>query len=140
MSSLHPFLVHFPLALLTFSLGAELCARWWKKDEWSRVGWWTQVGGTLGLAAAVLSGLRAHAMVIMTPEANASFEAHEQLAFVAAAAFAGLLLWRTGHRSRIPAPYGVIYLGSYAAAVVLLWCVGYYGGELVFRYGTGVGP
>jgi uncharacterized membrane protein len=138
MTNIHPFLVHFPIALLTFAMIVEVLALVRGREEWSRVGWWSQVGGTVGIVLAVVSGLRAEGSVVISATAQDAFASHESLAFISTAAFAALLLWRIGTRTRIPAPYRGVYLTCLVGAVVLLWIVGLYGGELVFRYGTGV--
>ena len=57
MPDLHPFLVHFPVALLTVSLILELWGTYRKLPELNRAGWWTQLSGTISIALAVVSGL-----------------------------------------------------------------------------------
>jgi uncharacterized membrane protein len=127
---LHPAIVHFPLALLTFALAAEVAARVTGRTEFSFTGWWAQVVGTIGLAAAVATGLLAKGLRPMPVDALSTLDTHEQLAMCAAVAFALLLYWRIARRSRVPDPPGV-YLVLFALAVILLWTTGWFGGTLV---------
>ncbi|HSQ76948.1 MAG TPA: DUF2231 domain-containing protein [Bacteroidota bacterium] len=64
MPPLHPFFVHFPVALLTVGFCADVCAVVLRRASAAqRVGWWNLIVGTAGLVAAVLSGLVAKAEV-----------------------------------------------------------------------------
>jgi len=136
MTSVHPFLVHFPVALLTVAIGLEIVASLTGREELSRAGWWNQLAGSVGLAAAVVSGLFAEKAAQIGGGAKAIFEVHEQIAFAASALFALLLLWRIGSRTRIPRNYRLLYLLLFAAGVCLLLAGAWYGGELVFRFGV----
>ncbi len=59
MPPLHPMIVHFPIALLTAGFLADIWALVFKASDLSRTAWWSQLAGTIGLAAAVGSGLMA---------------------------------------------------------------------------------
>ena len=64
MPPLHPFFVHFPVALLTVGFFADVCSVVLRRASAAqRVGWWNLIAGTAGLVAAVLSGLVAKADV-----------------------------------------------------------------------------
>ncbi len=139
MSLLHPFIVHFPVALLTMSAVFEVYSVLAKKNELSRVGWWMQLSGTVGLMAAILSGLLSKSVTQVPDGVRVYFEAHEQLAFVNGTMFAALLLWRIGAKTRLPGEHRVAYLVVLVVAVGTLLTGAWYGGELVFRFGVG-GP
>ncbi len=138
MPNLHPLFVHFPVALLLLALVLEVIALLWRKSELSRAAWWNQIAGTIGLAFAVASGLYAEATVHLTAEARVLLERHEQMAFVAAALFAALLLWRIGARGKIPGHPPVLYMILFLAGVASVLTGALFGGEMVFRYGVGV--
>ena len=140
MPNVHPFVIHFPIALLTLALLFEIAAKLAKSDALSRAGWWNQLAGTLGLAAAVFSGLLAEGSVVIGPAARSYFETHEQLAFIASALFAILLLWRIAMRSRIPTRNALLYLLLLGGGTSFLWGAAWFGGELVYRFGVGVTP
>jgi uncharacterized membrane protein len=134
MPDLHPLLVHFPVALLTFGAGADLIAAVRKNPAATVVGWWAQLAGTAGILATAATGLLAKGR-LGEPAVLDLLATHEQLAFLAAGAFAGLFFWRVGSRGRTPSP---LYLVSLVLAVALLWGTAWFGGELVYRYGIGV--
>ena len=55
MHTIHPFLVHFPIALPAMCLVFELVAWFSRKPELSQFGWWLQVVGTVWVIVAALS-------------------------------------------------------------------------------------
>jgi len=137
MPSPHPFIVHFPIALLSVAVLFEAIALFSKKDVLSHVGWWMQLSGTIGLLAAILSGVLAKESLVVSEEARLVLAAHEQLAFINGAAFGALLLWRIGSRGGIPDQYRTLYILVLVLAVGILLTGAWYGGELVYRFGIG---
>jgi len=139
MHTIHPFLVHFPIALLALCLVFELVAWFSRKPALSQVGWWLQVVGTVGVIVAALSGVVAEASAgTALLRAADTFEWHEQLAFAACAVFAVLLFFRFSSHRALPDGWPRLYLAALAVGVVLVLMTGWVGGELVFRYGVGV--
>jgi uncharacterized membrane protein len=138
MPNLHPFLVHFPIALLTTSLVFDILGIVLVREEFNRVGWWAQLTGTLGIGAAVISGLVAETRFAIPAPAADTFNLHQQLAFVTAAAFTALLLWRIGMRFAIQPRSRWMFVGSYLAALGCLWAGAWFGGELVYTFGVGL--
>lgn len=139
MLPLHPFIVHFPIALLTVGLLAEVCARLFKTSDLSRAGWWSQLAGTIGLAAAVGSGLIAKESAgIQDYIVGSALEAHEQWALGSMAIFAALLLWRIAARTHVPANPRFVYMVLYVIAVMALCLTAWHGGKLVYGLGVGV--
>jgi len=140
MPNIHPFLVHFPVALLTTALAFDFLGVLLSREELAKVGWWAQLAGTAGIVAAVVSGLAAKTQTAISSLATETFNTHQQLAFVAAGAFLALLLWRTGMRTRIEARSRILYLALFSVALACLWTGAWYGGELVYRFGIGFSP
>jgi len=141
MPSLHPLIVHFPIALLTVGLLADVWARLFKTSDLSRAGWWSQLAGTIGLAAAVGSGLIAKESAGISDASAASvLEGHEQWALWSMVIFAALLFWRIAARTRLPANPRYVYAGLYCIGLVALWLTAWHGGELVYGWGVGVSP
>ena len=138
MSNFHPYIVHFPVALLTFSLLFELLARLRKNEMFSRVGWWSQLAGTIGLASAVATGLITVRKVHIALIAKPYVDMHQQIAFIVTATFAVLFLWRISSKSRIPERYAALYLIILFVSTIALWAGAGYGGELVYRFGVGI--
>jgi uncharacterized membrane protein len=138
MPNIHPALVHFPIALLTLSFLCEAAAFVLKRGELSAVGWWTQLAGTIGLAAAAVSGILAGGSVNIPPAAKPYLETHQEIAFAAATAFAVLLFWRISSGTRRPPGRDALFLLLFAAGAIALWAGAWYGGEMVYRFGAGV--
>ena len=138
MPNLHPVLVHYPIALLSVSLFFAIVAHITGKDGVSRAAWWMQVTGTLGLAITVLTGILAQHSVTIASGARDTFDAHQQLAFLTSILFALLLYWGIVSRTKHPRRYPALYLLLFFLAVCTLLIGGWFGGELVYRFGTGV--
>lgn len=139
MPNIHPVVVHFPIALLTVGLIAEIAGFISREgDRDSKLGLWLQASGTLGLLLAVGTGIFAGQSAGIQEGAEGVFDVHQQGAFVSAALFALLALWRVGCRGRIPEGRRLPFLLTYAAGVAILLITGWYGGKLVFEYGVGV--
>ena len=138
MPNLHPILVHFPIAILSLGLLFDLIALIMRSPELESAGWWSQLAGTVALAATVASGLMAGKTVAVPDSARATLEYHEQLAFLTAALYSLLLLWRLAARTQLPRKLQPLFLLLMVLALAALWTGGFLGGELVYRYGVGV--
>ena len=136
MPNLHPVFVHYPIALLTVTFLFEVFAQITSHDGLSRAGWWMQLSGTVGLAVTVVTGILAQHSVVLPPNANASFNLHQELAFVTSSLFVLLLFWRVAKRTRVPPEHRVAFLALFLLAVCSLLIGGWFGGELVYRFGT----
>ncbi len=139
MPPIHPILVHFPIALLTLAAILEAAALLLRREELSRAGWWAQLVGTLAAGFAVVTGIAAGDIPHISVGAAEALDTHQELAFLASGAFAALLLWRIAARTLIPGPRRWIYVGLLGLGAVLILVVGWFGGELFFHYGVGVG-
>jgi uncharacterized membrane protein len=138
MPNIHPFLTHFPIALLSVSILCECAAIALKRDDLSRAGWWTQLGGTIGLAAAAGTGILAGNSVRIPPAGAEYLAVHQEIAFVASTTFAVLLFWRIASGTKRPPGRDVVFLVLFAAGVLAIWAGAWYGGEMVYRFGVGV--
>jgi uncharacterized membrane protein len=138
MSNIHPFLTHFPIALLTVGVVFDTMSVLLKHDRLEFVGRWSQLLGTISLAATVASGLIAKGQLTIQLNAQEFFGTHQQIAFVATALASSLLLWRISNRLLLPSNYRRTYLLLSSATVALIWIGAWYGGELVYRFGVGI--
>jgi uncharacterized membrane protein len=138
MPNIHPFLTHFPIALLSLSIVCECAAVILNREEFSTVGWWTQLAGTIGLAAAVVTGTMAAQSVGISPAGKPYFDMHREIAFLASTVFAILLFWRIAARTKRPPGHDILFLVIFGGGVLALWAGAWYGGEMVYRFGAGV--
>jgi uncharacterized membrane protein len=125
---LHPIIVHFPIALLITAIlfhGLELIL---KRGVLREAATWLLGLGFLGALAATASGILAEEAAAESGVPESAIETHEFFAFATLAVFATLLAirWRQNNRHLPEIP--VMFIGL----------TGYFGGDLVYRYGAGV--
>lgn len=138
MPPVHPLFVHFPIGILVLTFLLEALSLIMKREEFSRFGWWTQLAGSLGILFAISTGLLAERNAGIAPPALETFERHEQLAFLTSSLFALLLLWRIAARGKVPSNARRLYVFLLAIGLGALLATAWLGGELVFRFGTGI--
>lgn len=142
LASLHPILVHFPIALLITALAFDLVGVIWKRDAFTSAGFYAQFLGALGAIAAVVTGKAAEEPVEDIAGIEETLELHERLgqismwAAIAVVALRWYLLRRQLFGPRMRLAMSVLSLGL----AVLVGLSGFYGGELVYRFGAGVAP
>ena len=137
MESIHPLIVHFPIALLLSATALDLLALALKRPALHRVALWNLSLGTLGAAAAVLSGLRAAAVAKHSFEIWQVMELHERLGITTLVLGLGVSAWRWKARDRMTPRQRILML----AAMFLITCTvsvgAYLGGRLVYEFGVG---
>ena len=135
----HPVAVHFPVALLCAALVFDLAGLLWQRAQWHRTAWVLLLAGTLGAAAAVLTGNLDAADYRQSAAAEA-IQRHEDLGTVTFLLFIVVTLGRLPHMLR---PEGEdrrlrLWIGLAAIGVGLLMWTAQQGGELVYDLGVGV--
>ncbi|MBI4423613.1 MAG: hypothetical protein HY554_07800 [Elusimicrobia bacterium] len=139
---LHPMVVHFPIALLLTGAAARLWsgrrrAPGWLEDASTALLW---LGAASAWAALGLGHL-AEDSAAHVPPAWRVLHDHEGAAWWTAGWFTALSaaeLWR--RRLPVPRPYArAATLAAWLLGLALLGRTAYLGGELVFRFGMGVG-
>lgn len=103
MPPIHPIFVHFPLALLTVSFGADLIGRWRPNADARVVGFWCLVLAVLGAAVAVPTGFVDMTRADLADATHRFVHLHRNSGLVLFAALLLLALWRWWIRRRPPA-------------------------------------
>jgi len=135
---LHPVVVHFPIALLSTAVLFELLGFYFRRDDFRRFGFWLlMLGLTGGIVAAVFGHWAEEAAEKMGVPKEA-IELHESFAVTTLITFGLLLIYRWRIRERWTPVHNGIYLSMALAGLLLLGTTGYFGGDLVYRYGAGV--
>ncbi len=145
--NLHAILVHFPLGLLPSAVLLDIGALMARRRVWmERAAASLYLLGTLGAAAAYLSGERASgAMWRYSGAAQADLADHQDLGLITLVAFAAIALirvlasWLARHDRVVPIGFfRLLALVAALGGVLLLAVTADHGGRLVFRHGMGV--
>ena len=136
--TLHPVFVHFAVALTVWGCVLDCTGSVWRRPGWQRLGRPSFFAGVGALGLAVLSGWIEQQL----PQPNSIFDAqiqdllvyHEYLGYGLFGFFLVLAVVRTQIAGRLPL-FFVLLTGLGLAGLVVQ---GHWGGELVYRYGTGV--
>jgi uncharacterized membrane protein len=138
MPNLHPMIVHFPIALMIVILACDTIGFFLKRKSFFDIGTILSVFALAGAAAAVISGLVAEDTAWKIAQVHETLEDHETAAFIFLGFMAIYTAFRVVFRRKISEKLGwlSLILALWGSAIVAR--VGYLGGELVFRYGTGV--
>ncbi len=140
----HPFLVHFPIALLAAAAAADLLSLLRPANGATRdAATWLFCAGAFSAMAAYFSGLSAASAVRVTPDAALAVTAHFAWAdratwffvFFASLRLAMSYIWRTTARWAIASSCALSLVGLALVAATAL-----HGGRLVFQHGLGVEP
>lgn len=136
----HPFLVHFPIALLIvagLAYGASLRLA---DAFWGRGGYLLHLAGLIGLVLATLSGRQAEASLVMTDAIRDLLQTHELIGYANLWAFALLLVWRYLGVKKPQSLTAWAFVLVFWAMIGLMAWGGWYGGRLVYEEGAGVAP
>lgn len=137
MNHAHGAINHFPIALLFVSVGLDFFAG--KRPNLRFSAWLLLALGTVGAAAATVSGLLAHLAYEEDPVLLSAMEVHQYLAFASTALFAALSVWRwRSFRRGSDVGGNRVYLVLALVGLVVLGITGFLGGNLVTEWGIGV--
>lgn len=144
LASLHPKIVHFPIALLITYGFLEFVGAVFRNDTFSKAAYIILIFGVIGAVAAVLTGNQAGSAEELLSVKDATIplgaiSSHETYANISLWFFAGILVLRT---------YFIVkkkFRGAVKFLFVILALIGSYfifeaglkGGELVFKHGVG---
>lgn len=140
MPPVHPALVHYPIALMTLSVVADLFGRLYESPSLRAAGWWGLAGAAAGAALALVAGLFDMSREKIGREAHRRVHTHMKVGFVLFTLIAGLTVWRWLIYTDSTYGLGWGYLATAAAVLGLTFFQGWLGGELVFADGVGVAP
>ncbi len=140
--NIHPFVVHFPIALLVVAVLFDLSRLWFRDQSWLHntvIALYTT--GTIGLIAAFLSGRQAAETVSVTGNAVPVVTSHEDWALytlIFFGIFTAIRLWTWSKELEkgwlLPALIAPALIGT-----GMLWQTGELGAKLVYKHGVAVG-
>ena len=140
--NIHPFVVHFPIALLVIAVLFDLARLWFREQSWLQNAVITLYSlGTAGLIAAFLSGRQAVETVSVTGDAVPVVTSHEDWALytlIFFGIFTTIRLWTWWKELEkgwvLPALIVPALIGT-----GMLWYTGEQGAKLVYKHGVAVG-
>jgi uncharacterized membrane protein len=135
---LHAALNDLPAALLIGAVLFDLLAAATRREGLRIASFWTLMLGTLGAAAAVISGLQAEDHIAHGEVVHLLMETHERLALITAGIFGVLALWRLLREARMGSAERAMALVLGLAGAGVLTATGVYGGKMVFEHAAGV--
>jgi len=139
MESVHPLVVHFPIALLLTAVALDLLAFLLKRDGLHRIALWNLSLGTVGAAVAVLTGLQAEDIAKHSFEIWQVIELHKRLGITTLILGLMTVAWRLRYRDQLSTRSRVVTIVAMLVIVCTVTYGAYLGGRLVYEFGVG-GP
>ena len=140
MTNWHPWIVHFPIAVLPLSVVLDIAALLWRRPAWHSGAYALLVLGTVAAAAAVITGNEAALPYREIDAVNQFVSRHENYGTVSFLAFLAITLGRLPlqlQRRNTGWPIRLL-IGAAAIAVGIVWVASLHGGKLVYEHGLGV--
>ena len=138
MPPIHPAIVHYPVALMTFSVVADLLGYLTDSASLQTAGTWALFGAGIGAAAAIITGLFDMNRAKLQHAAHKRVHVHMKVGLTLFVAIVGLTGWRWVVTLDPHHGLGWSYLIPAFVVLALTFLQGWLGGELVFSDGVGV--
>ncbi len=138
MHPIHPIVVHFPIALLCVSVVFDALASRWPTGGLRETSLYSLLVGAMSAALAVATGGMEEDLAKRAGAPESVLELHESLGTVTLVVFVVLLGLRLAMQWGWLKEIRSLTLGLGAIGIFILALTGYWGGELVYTYGTGV--
>jgi uncharacterized membrane protein len=141
INKIHPVIVHFPIALFAVYTVLEIIALFIKNESYSKIVLLILGIGVLFSLLAVLTGNRAAEISksLVSPGAAEIIETHESFATITMFYYSAILFVKSyliiKKKSSRLIKYSFLVL--VLIGNIFIYLTGYYGGELVFKYGIG---
>ncbi len=141
--NIHPFVVHFPVALIVIAVVTDVVRVFVQRFLWlNKTSLFLYITGTLGLMAAYITGQQAVDLVNITGDAISVVSSHEDWALYTTIFFIVFTIVRTvtylQNREQRFVFRAVMALIALAGGG-MLWHTGELGAKLVFKHGVAVG-
>ena len=134
IDTIHPLIIHFPIALLSASVLFDILGVVFRKESLNHAGWWCLVCGVMGALAAVLTGFFADTIYGHMGDPFPVFETHGTMQIAATLIFVGLFIWRGVNKCQLPSePLKYVYLAIGAAATGWIFYGAHLGAQLAGR-------
>lgn len=137
--SLHPFLLHFAVALLVAGSAFDVVGLLLRRESLLLAGRWNTLIGAIFLLLTVLSGLSAASGLGPHSVAGGSLLAlHKALGLLALATWVPTAAWRAFSKLALPLRFRTFYLSLALAGAALILAQTALGSALVYWHGVGL--
>lgn len=137
-TNIHPYLVHFPIALLSLFFLLEILGLLFRREGLRQTASIMLYCGTLGAVAAVAAGLYAAASVPHDETVHDIMEWHERLGLTVASLATVLSVWRLTAKHRIEGMAVALHLFLGAIMTASMMVGADLGGLMVYGHGVAV--
>ena len=137
MESVHPMVVHFPIALLLTAVTLDAVALMLRRPALHRIGLWNLTLGVLAAGTAVLSGLQAEGIAKHSFNIWEVMAWHERLGITTLVLGALVAGWRWWRRDQLGPRSRAVMLLLMLAMACTLATGAHLGGRLVYEFGVG---
>ncbi len=137
MESVHPLVVHFPIALLLTALFLDGLALALRRPAIHRVALWNLCLGTLGAAVAVLTGLQAAQIAKHSFAIHQVMELHRKLGIATLVLGVLIVGWRLFRRDRLTTRDRLLTFVIMLVMAGTLAFGAHLGGRMVYEFGVG---
>lgn len=138
MPPLHPAIVHLPIALVVFSVVADLIGSWTRSASLRAAGFWALAAAAPAAIAAVAAGYYDMNRATLSAELDGVIHLHVRTGWALMIALVLLALWRWRIGLEPKGWKGGVYTVAAIGMLGLVAFQGWYGGEMVFAYGASV--
>jgi uncharacterized membrane protein len=135
---LHPFAVHFSIALLVLGGVGESLGILIRRPALERYCGTLVLLGTASLIPTVVTGFLAQNVLEPSGGVRAILDRHERIGLLVLGAFLLLALWKAWRGGTVPDGQRVAFALALLGAVALAGFGAYLGGRMVYGFGLGV--
>lgn len=140
-AELHPFVLHFAVALLIAGPGCDAAGLILRRDALLQAGRWNTLVGTVALGVTVLTGIAARsALGPHSAAGEAMLNLHDALGYVLLGFWAPAAVWRAFSRLALPHRLRTLYLALAFAGATACLAEALLGSAMVYRHGVGLSP
>lgn len=138
MPPIHPALVHLPIALVIFSVVADVAGYFKNNESLRAAGAWGLIGASIGAILSVPTGLYDWSLETIKPESLGHLQLHMYVGYAMLVAVIGLTVWRWAIRLKESRSLNWGYFIIALLVLGLTLFQGFIGGTLVMEHGVGV--
>lgn len=128
--------MHFPIALLSLSVAADLVAFFSNSASLRDTGWWALLGAAVGGVVTAAAGFYDMRRAPLEEDVHRLVHQHMRVGLALLAAMVGLTVWRWTVYTQTGQPVTALYLDAALLTMGLAGFQGWLGGELVYSHGV----